>query len=64
MDTTQFTHKIIAVSMVRQAIWQSDESQRDAAWKVVIHYSNENIRCEKFLNWLYLSAEIDRGKEQ
>lgn len=52
MKATQFVHKIIAVSLIKKALRQTEKTQRAAAWENATRYSIDNITCPKFLNWV------------
>lgn len=57
MNLSQFIHKIIAVSLVRQATQQYKTTRQDTDWEHVIHYARQHIHCPTFLSWVERHAQ-------
>jgi len=52
MHISQGIHKIIAVSLVKRAVQQTETAQRTDAWLAAVRYAQENITCPGFLGWI------------
>ncbi|MCM7515662.1 hypothetical protein M8R90_22930 [Enterobacter hormaechei] len=57
MNHSQFIHKIIAVSLVKQATQQYKTTGQSTDWESVVRYARQHIHCPAFLSWVDRHAQ-------